>query len=55
MELLDSTVSSRVRPARVEKVIGTRIWVRVNQMSLDRSAIDDSDTQVRSLFLRMYE
>ncbi|VDM93820.1 unnamed protein product, partial [Onchocerca ochengi] len=46
VELLDSTVSSRVRPARVEKVIGTRIWVRVNQMSLDRSAIDDSDTQI---------
>ncbi|MCP9260738.1 Mbt repeat protein [Dirofilaria immitis] len=46
VELLDSTVSSRVRPALVEKVIGTRIWVRVNQTFLDQSMIDSSDIQI---------
>ncbi|OZC05763.1 mbt repeat protein [Onchocerca flexuosa] len=51
LELLDSTVSSRIRPARVEKVIGTRIWVRVNQMFLNQSDIDDSDIQRRNNIL----
>lgn len=50
LELLDSTVSMRVRPARVEKVIGTRILVRVNQKLLSQSAVesgDEDDNQVR--------
>uniref|UniRef100_A0A915PQE6 BAH domain-containing protein n=1 Tax=Setaria digitata TaxID=48799 RepID=A0A915PQE6_9BILA len=47
VELLDSTVSLRVRPARVEKVIGTRIWVRVSQVFLNQSANDrGGDSQI---------
>lgn len=49
MELLDSTVSSRVRPACVEKVIGSRIRVRISQVFFDRSATVGGDSQVRCL------
>ncbi|VDN87267.1 unnamed protein product [Brugia pahangi] len=50
VELLDSAVSLRVRPACVEKVIGTRIHVRISQIFLDRYGTNDDDSQVRSLF-----
>ncbi|EFO24701.2 hypothetical protein LOAG_03783 [Loa loa] len=46
VELLDSIVTLRVRPACVEKVIGTRIHVRVSHMFLDRSTVDDNDSQI---------
>ncbi|VDM19934.1 unnamed protein product [Wuchereria bancrofti] len=46
VELLDSTVSLRVRPACVEKVIGTRIHVRISQIFLNRYRTDDGDSQV---------
>ncbi|VDN86045.1 unnamed protein product [Brugia pahangi] len=46
VELLDSAVSLRVRPACVEKVIGTRIHVRISQIFLDRYGTDDDDSQI---------
>ncbi|VDN38746.1 unnamed protein product [Gongylonema pulchrum] len=51
LELLDSTFSKRVRPARVEQVIGTRILVRVAVDLLDsEKPIEDGDTQVTEGF-----
>lgn len=45
MELLDYNNSTRVRPARVKKVVGRRICVHVREDDFD-GEVDEDDRQV---------
>uniref|UniRef100_A0A158Q8V6 SHR-BD domain-containing protein n=1 Tax=Elaeophora elaphi TaxID=1147741 RepID=A0A158Q8V6_9BILA len=45
VELLDSLYRLRVRPARIENVIGSRIWVSINKEFQLRPTISKGDSQ----------